>query len=48
MVSKAIDAGGSSFREPQDHGWMYGHGFEDLDGLQWEVIYMDMAAMPKK
>ena len=27
--------------EPQDHGFMYGHGFEDLDGHIWELIYME-------
>jgi hypothetical protein len=40
MVSKALSAGGSSPRPPQDHGFMYSHGFEDLDGHIWEVIYM--------
>lgn len=41
MVSKAVAAGGSVYREPDDHGWMYSHSFEDLDGHQWEVLYMD-------
>ncbi len=40
LVSNAIMAGGSSPRPPQDHGFMYSHGFEDLDGHIWEVIYM--------
>jgi len=43
MVSKAIEAGGSTYAEPQDHGWMYGHSFEDLDGHQWELGYMDLS-----
>jgi hypothetical protein len=28
-------------RKPQDHGFMYGHGFEDLDGHIWELIYLE-------
>lgn len=47
MVNKAQQAGGSVYMEPMDHGWMYGHSFADLDGHQWEIIYMDMAAMPQ-
>lgn len=46
MVNKAVDAGGSIYSEPQDHGWMYGHGFADLDGHQWEIFYMDMSKFP--
>lgn len=44
-VRKAVEAGGSTYNEPQDHGWMYGHSFADLDGHQWEILYMDMSAM---
>ncbi|EMG35897.1 putative lactoylglutathione lyase [Desulfocurvibacter africanus PCS] len=47
MVSKARQAGGSIYMEPMDQGWMYGHSFADLDGHQWEIVYMDMAAMPQ-
>jgi uncharacterized protein len=47
MVQKAIDAGGSSYMEPQDHGWMYQHSFADLDGHQWEILFMDESAMPQ-
>lgn len=46
MVAKAVAAGGRTPNPPQDHGFMYQHGFEDLDGHLWEVAYMDMAAMP--
>ena len=41
MVKKAVEAGGSVYADPQDHGWMYGHSFADLDGHQWEILYMD-------
>jgi uncharacterized protein len=41
MVSKAVAAGGTTYNEPQDHGFMYQHGFQDLDGHIWEVFFMD-------
>gem|GEM_PF-81698 len=41
MVRKAVAAGGTIYNEPQDHGFMYGHGFQDLDGHIWELIYME-------
>ncbi|MDX8128713.1 VOC family protein [Methylomonas sp. OY6] len=40
MVSKAVAAGGSTYNQPQDHGFMYAHGFQDLDGHIWELVYM--------
>jgi len=33
LVRKAVPAGGKIHREPQDYGFMYGHGFQDLDGV---------------
>ena len=45
MVRQAIAAGGTTHREPQDHGFMYGHGFQDLDGHIWEIIYMEPSAI---
>ena len=44
IVKAALAAGGSTFNEPQDHGFMYGHAFRDLDGHVWEVFWMDPAA----
>ena len=41
LVQKAVAAGGRIYNEPQDHGFMYGHGFEDLDGHQWELAFME-------
>ncbi len=40
LVAKAVAAGGKAPRAPQDHGFMYAHGFEDLDGHIWELVYM--------
>lgn len=45
FMKKALDAGGKEPREPQDHGWMYGRSFEDLDGHIWEIFYMDESAL---
>lgn len=47
IVKKAVAAGGKVYNEPQDYGWMYNHSFEDLDGHQWEIAYMDMSQMPQ-
>lgn len=46
-VRKAVEAGGSIYADPQDHGWMYQHSFADLDGHQWEVLYMDISQFPQ-
>jgi hypothetical protein len=44
MVAKAIAAGGTHAMPAQDHGFMYGWSFYDLDGHHWEVMWMDPAA----
>jgi predicted lactoylglutathione lyase len=41
VVAKAVGAGGHTYNKPKDYGFMYGHGFQDLDGHVWEVFYMD-------
>ncbi len=33
-----------TYNEPQDHSFMYAHGFQDLDGHIWEIIYMESEA----
>ncbi len=45
LVRKAVTAGGRTHQEPQDHGFMYGHGFQDLDGHIWELVYMEPSAI---
>ena len=47
MINKAIEAGGTEPKEPQDHGWMYERSFEDINGHLWEIIYMDESALRK-
>ena len=44
IVAGARAAGAAVPREPQDHGFMYAHGYEDLDGHTWELVHM--RAMP--
>ena len=40
FFDKAIAAGGKKTIETQDHGFMYGRDFEDLDGHIWEAFWM--------
>lgn len=40
LVARALAAGGRTPRPPQDHGFMYAHSFEDLDGHLWELVHM--------
>ena len=47
MVRKAVAAGGAHALDPQDHGFMYGWSFYDLDGHHWEVFWMDPSAIPQ-
>ena len=46
LVKKAVASGGTTPNAPLDHGFMYGHGFEDLDGHIWELVWMDPNAAP--
>ena len=48
LVRRAVAAGGAAPMPPQDHGFMYGHGFEDLDGHLWELMHMDPNAVPSQ
>lgn len=48
IVNKAISSGGTAFHDPQDHGFMYIWGFQDLDGHLWEVTYLDASALPQE
>lgn len=47
LVRKAVAAGGTTYAEPKDYGFMYQHGFQDLDGHIWELIYMEPSAIAK-
>ncbi|WP_339242910.1 VOC family protein [Paenibacillus sp. FSL R5-0517] len=48
IVQAALNAGGKPSNEPQNHGFMYGWSFQDLDDHLWEVSYMDISAFPSE
>lgn len=41
LVKKALEAGGTKHMPQQDHGFMYVHSFQDINGHIWEVFYME-------
>ena len=41
LVAKAIANGGSKYDEPQDLGFIYAHGFMDVDGHVWRLNWMN-------
>lgn len=45
MMDKVLGAGGREARDPQDHGWMYGRSFEDINGHLWEIFFMALSSM---
>lgn len=40
LVARAVALGATATGEPEDHGFMYGHGFTDLDGHAWQLTHM--------
>jgi predicted lactoylglutathione lyase len=40
LIARAIAAGGRTPHPPEDHGFMYDQGFEDLDGHLWNLVWM--------
>ena len=46
IVARAVAAGGRALGVAQDYGFMYQHGFEDLDGHTWDFSYWDSTAQP--
>ncbi len=45
LVGKAVAAGGSTYADPKDYGFMYQHSYQDPDGHMWELFYMDPSAV---
>lgn len=43
LVDAALAAGATKANDPEDHGFMYGRSFHDLDGHYWSVMWMDPA-----
>lgn len=48
LMDKALRAGGNEYRNPEDYGFMQQRSFEDLDGHNWEVFFMDMSKFPQQ
>jgi uncharacterized protein len=51
-VDQITDAAGANggtadVNPKQDHGFMYGRSFEDVDGHIWESVFVDMSQFPK-
>jgi predicted lactoylglutathione lyase len=44
LADVAAAGGNVDCDPPQDYGFMYGRSFEDPDGHNWEVMWMDQAA----
>jgi predicted lactoylglutathione lyase len=40
LIAKAQAAGARIPHPPEDHGFMYDQGFEDLDGHLWNLVWM--------
>lgn len=45
LVKRAIAGGAREAMPAQDHGFMYGRSFYDLDGHHWEAFWMDPKAV---
>jgi hypothetical protein len=45
FADTALAAGGSPANEPMELGFMYGRSFHDPDGHQWEIFWLDPAAL---
>ncbi|NGO81756.1 glyoxalase [Streptomyces sp. YC504] len=43
LCDRALAAGGTHAKDPQDFGQMYGRSFQDPDGHHFEVMWMDPA-----
>jgi len=45
MIRKAVAAGATTPNEAKDYGFMYQHGFQDLEGHLWEIFSMEPSAI---
>ncbi len=44
MMAKVLAAGGTEPKPATDRGFMYSRDFEDIDGHNWELFWMDPSA----
>jgi predicted lactoylglutathione lyase len=47
LTDQALRSGASPTKDTTDFGWLYNRGFADPDGHHFEVVFVDMAAMPE-
>ncbi|WP_400193193.1 VOC family protein [Hymenobacter sp. B81] len=47
LADAALAAGARPSKPLQEHECMHARNFQDLDGHLWEVMYMDMSAVPQ-
>ena len=41
LTSKALELGARKINDPEDMGFMFSWGFEDLDGHLWDLFWMN-------
>jgi predicted lactoylglutathione lyase len=46
LIARAAAAGARIPHPPEDHGFMYDQGFEDLDGHLWNLVWVAPDALP--
>jgi predicted lactoylglutathione lyase len=46
-AAAAANGGKADINPKQDHGFMYGRSFTDVDGHIWETVFVDMSQFPK-
>nr|WP_314627893.1 VOC family protein [uncultured Janthinobacterium sp.] len=44
LIARAVAAGGRTPHPPEDQGFMYDQGFEDIDGHLWNLVWTAPAA----
>ncbi|HEU4808735.1 MAG TPA: VOC family protein, partial [Homoserinimonas sp.] len=44
LIEKVRASGGTVTKEAQDYGFMYSHDFDDPDGNEFSVLWMDPKA----
>jgi len=40
LIANAVVAGGRAPHPPENHGFMYDQGFEDIDGHLWNLVWV--------
>jgi predicted lactoylglutathione lyase len=48
LVDKALAVGGLRWNDTNDHGFLHGWSFRDLDGHHWDVFTVDLAVVQER